>query len=156
MRKVIVLSRTIIQSTSRCWEWSKLVAHPPPPPPPPRESWCQPNWEPLAWAEGQWSLQWATYIGMIYYIKVSYKLHACPACLALWNWTSLTCLVLAGMACNMQLYNCMYCTCMDKPTKLNSLLGVSILQEYISSSHQTFTQNFYRLFQQLQWWFYFL
>ena len=45
------------------------------------------------------------------------------------------------MACSIQLYNCMYCRCMDKPTKLNTLLGVSILQEYISSSHQTCKQR---------------
>ena len=29
---------------------------------------------------------------------------------ALCNWTSLACLVLADMACSIQLYNCMYCT----------------------------------------------
>ena len=50
-----------------------------------------------------------SYVHMDDIATVSYKLHACPACLALWNWTSLACLVLAGMACSMQLYNCMYC-----------------------------------------------
>ena len=43
-------------------------------------------------------------------------------CLALCNWTNLAGLMLAGMACSMQLCNCMYCTCIDKPT--NALLGV--------------------------------
>ena len=66
---------------------------------------------------------------------VSYELHAC---LALCNWTSLACLMLAGMPCSMQLCNCMYCTCIDKPT--NALLGVDSAGIH-PSSHQTSKQR---------------
>ena len=85
-----------------CWEWSKLVVH---------LLRSRPDANPIEnlWHELKVSEAYSELRTYGWYNTVSYKLHACPACLALWNWTSLACLVLAGMVCSMQLYNCMYC-----------------------------------------------